>query len=572
MRDGVKIAIDVYLPDPLPHNRTFPTLLHQTRYWRAIDYRWLASLFKDDLPRGLIGAYAQYFLRHGYAWVDVDVRGSGASFGTRPVAYSQAEIQDGGEIVDWIVSQPWSNGAVGSMGISYSGGTAELLLVNRHPAVKAIAPMFSGYDLYSEIAFPGGIHLSSFTKTWTWINHQLDHNRLPTRGWMGNLFARGVRPVDGPSKYEQLDQALQEHETNWSPYREASGIIFRDDPPPSGQAPNIDAISPQTYSKAIKESGAAIYSYSGWFDGGYQLAAIQRFQDHRRPEHRLRIGPWDHGGKRRISPNHLGPASFDHFSELLGFFDAHLKKSETATPTPPPIHYFTMGEEKWKTTDRWPPPSTRTPLYFQKNNRLSFEKGTPNSLPDRYQVDPTTGTGHHTRWNTLVGIPLPNPYPNRSERDQKLLVYTSPPLEQPVEVTGQPLLHVFLASTTPDTTLFVYLEDVTPDGTVHYITEGELRALHRKWQPSEDSQGAGRSSLIRSFRRQDAQPLNPGEVTLIDIPLLPTSYQFQKGHRIRVALAGADADHFEALVDPSPIWTVWHTPDRPSRIVLPIVP
>ena len=149
MRDGVKLAVDVYLPDGLKPGHTIPTLLHQTRYWRAIEYRWLVSAFKDDGPRGLIGSYAKRFLQQGYAWVDVDVRGSGASFGTRPIAYSPAEIKDGAEIVDWIIAQPWSNGNVGAMGISYSGGTAEMLLINQHPAVKAVAPMYSGFDLYS---------------------------------------------------------------------------------------------------------------------------------------------------------------------------------------------------------------------------------------------------------------------------------------------------------------------------------------------------------------------------------------------------------------------------------------
>ena len=85
MRDGVKIAVDLYLPDDLQPGQQIPAILHQTRYWRAIEYRWLISLFKDDRPRGIIGNYAERFLQQGYAWVDVDARGSGASFGTRPI-------------------------------------------------------------------------------------------------------------------------------------------------------------------------------------------------------------------------------------------------------------------------------------------------------------------------------------------------------------------------------------------------------------------------------------------------------------------------------------------------------
>ncbi|WNM59560.1 CocE/NonD family hydrolase [Candidatus Nitrospira allomarina] len=349
MRDGVKIAVDVYLPADLKPGHTIPTLLHQTRYWRAIEYRWLVSVFKEDGPRGLIGSYAKRFLQQGYAWVDVDVRGSGASFGTRPIAYSPEEIKDGAEIVDWIIAQPWSNGNVGAIGISYSGGTAEMLLVNQHPAVKAIAPMFSGFDLYSEIIFPGGIHLNWFTETWSAITHRLDRNRLPHGGVTANFFIRGVRPVDGDTSLDLLSLALQDHETNWSPYREAAGIVFRDDPPPSRQAANIDALSTQTYAGDIAKSGAAIYNYSGWFDGGYQLAAIKRYLHHQQPSHRLILGPWDHGGKRRISPYALGPAQFDHAAELLKFFDVHLKGVTTENANDPPIRYYTMGEERWKT-------------------------------------------------------------------------------------------------------------------------------------------------------------------------------------------------------------------------------
>ena len=572
MRDGVKIAVDLYLPDGLEPGQVVPTILHQTRYWRAIEYRWLIALFKDDRPRGLIGNYAERFLQQGYAWVDVDVRGSGASFGTRPVAYSPAEIQDGAEIVDWIITQPWSNGKVGAMGISYSGGTAEMLLVNQHPAVKAIAPMFSGFDLYSEIAFPGGIHLNWFTKTWSHINKRLDHNELPFASWIGNFFVRGVRPVDGDPNNRLLTMAVQEHEVNWSPFKEASGLTFRDDPPPSRQAPNIDALSTQHYAKEIDQSGAAIYSYSGWFDGGYGLAAIKRHRQHHNLKNKLILGPWDHGGKRQISPYAIGPSQFDHAQELIRFFDQHLKDIQTGTHDEALVQYYTMGAERWNTSDHWPPPSSPTQLYFQTNNQLSVELSQAPSPPDRYQVDPTAGTGKHSRWNTLVGISLKDPYPDRQEQDKKLIMYTTDPLHEDLEVTGHPVVTVYLSANTTDTTLFVYLEDVTPEGEVHYVTEGELRALHRTWRPAETTTEPVLSTPNRTYRRADAAPLIPGEVVPLTLDLLPISYQFKKGHRVRVALAGADKDHFQLLEGPPPTWQIWHTPDQPSHIELPVVP
>ena len=571
MRDGVKIAVDLYLPDSLKPGQKVPAILHQTRYWRAMEYRWLISLFKDERPRGIIGNYAERFLQQGYAWVDVDVRGSGASFGTRPMAYSSAEVQDGAEIVDWIISQSWSNGRVGAMGISYSGGTAEMLLVNRHPAVKAVAPMFSGFDLYSEIVFPGGIHLKWFTETWSYINKQLDHNELPFAGWIANLFVRGVRPVDRDPDNQLLTKAVQEHEVNWSPFKEASGITFRDDPPPSQQAPNIDALSTQTFTKEIEQSGAAIYNYSGWFDGGYTLAAIKRYLHHHNPNNKLILGPWDHGGKRHISPYAIGPARFDHAQELIRFFNQHLKHNHTSTHNEVPIKYYTMGAERWNSSAHWPPPSIPTQLYFQTNNQLSMEHPDSSSPSDRYQVDPNAGTGIHSRWNTLIGISLKNPYPDRQEQDKKLVLYTTDPLTEDLEVTGHPIASIYLSANSKDTTLFVYLEDVTPEGHVHYVTEGELRALHRKWQPMKPTADRTLSIPYRTYRRADAAPLIPGKVTPLTLDLLPISYQFKQGHRIRVALAGADKDHFQLLDDPSPTWQIWHTPDQPSHITLPVV-
>ena len=570
MRDGVKVAISIYLPDSIPDGGRVPTMLHQTRYWRSFAYRWPLSIIKEPIPRGLIGTYATRFLASGYAWVDVDVRGSGASFGNRPYAYSPEEIRDGAEIVEWIIRQPWSNGKVGALGISYGGAAAELLLVNQHPAVKAVAPLFSGFDLYSEIAFPGGIHLTWFTKTWTYINSQLDQNSLPFAGWMANLFIRGVQPVDNDSGDSLLIKALQEHRSNWSPHKEALGITFRDDVPPSQATSNIDELSSRRYAKEIDQSGAAIYSYSGWFDGGYQLAAIRRHLTYHNSSNKLILGPWDHGGKRNISPFSKGPSQFDHQGELLKFFDYHLKGLDDGITGEAPIHYFTMGEERWKTTATWPPPATRNSYYLGSHHSLIPTSPEVSQGDDQYEVDTGAGTGVQSRWDTLVGKPLTDPYPDRTSQDERLLCYTSAPLEQDLEVTGHPIATLFLRSTTTDAAIFVYLEDVDGEGNVTYVTEGMLRTLHRQLR---DSTTEPLSSLPhRTFKRQDALPLQNDEVARLVFDLLPTSYQFKQGHRIRLALAGADKDHFARVPVSKPTFTLFHTQPYPSHLDLPVIP
>ena len=570
MRDGIKIAIDVYLPAQREEHTVLPTILHQTRYWRSIDYRWPWSWFKDETPRGLMAVYARRFLEQGYAWIDVDVRGSGASFGSRPYAFSVEEIEDGAEIVEWIVQQPWSNGKVGALGISYGGTVAELLLVNQHPAVRAVAPMFSGFDLYSEIAFPGGIHLSWFTQTWSFINRRLDQNELPFSSWLTNLVVQGVRAVDEDTDGIMLQQAINSHESNWSPHQEALGLTFRDDIPPAHATTSIDQLSPQTYMAAISQSGAAIYSYSGWFDGGYTFAAIKRFWAHQHPRHQLMLGPWDHGGKRHISPINQGPAQFDHQAELLSFFDRHLKESSAATHGHPPVRYYTMVEERWKSANSWPPPSTKISYYLDADHILSRDIPPAHSGFDRYPVNLSAGTGRHTRWDTLVGKSLPTPYPNRQERTASLMTYTSPPLKGDMEVTGHPILTLFMKSTAPDATLFAYIDDVDEAGNVTYVTEGMLRALHRQLQSPPSFYPT--DFPYRTFTRDSGKPLQPNRVNRLVLDMLPTSYQFKKGHRIRLALSGADQNHFASLPGSPPTLSFLFSEEHPSRLDLPVVP
>ena len=186
MRDGVELAVDVYLPGHVTPGTRLATILHQTRYFRGFDLRrpFARPAIERLLDRG--AATRDRFISAGYAWVSVCARGSGASQGWRPCPWSPDEITDGGQIVDWIVGQPWSSGAVGATGVSYAGTAAEFLLVNQHPAVKAVIPRFSLFDVYPDIAYPGGIHLSGFTQKWAMFNRALDENAL------GDAFAQQI--------------------------------------------------------------------------------------------------------------------------------------------------------------------------------------------------------------------------------------------------------------------------------------------------------------------------------------------------------------------------------------------
>lgn len=564
MRDGVKIAVDLNLPEGLGPGEKIPAILRQTRYYRSYDLGPMLRFFTRKWPSA-----AKFFGSRGYAWVDSDVRGTGASFGQWIYPWSPDEIRDGSEVVDWIVRQPWSNGKVGAVGISYDGGSAEFLLVNQNPAVKAVSTEFSFFDAYTDIAYPGGICLNSFLSIWQDLDRTLDMNYLPgIRALMPKMVRssyRGVRPVDDDVDRSMLGQAIRGHDHNLDLRAMSRQVNFRDDVPwPPGVA--IDASSPFAHASQISGSGAAIYLVDGWFDAAFQSAAINCYLTLKNPM-KLILGPWNHGGWNDASPSSRSwRSAFALDAELLRFFDYQLGGVDNGMSSEKPVQYFTMGEEKWKSAAEWPPPGFRTlKLYLDQGHRLSREKPAASEAGDSYVVDLTAATGRTSRWD-LGALVF---YPDRRKADEKLLCYTSAPLAANTEVTGHPAVTLFVSSTTPDAEFFAYLEDVDPHGRVTYVTEGELRGIDRR--PSNEPPPYQHFGARHSFRRRDAMPLVPGEVAEIQFAILPTSYLFQRGHSIRLALAGADKDHFALPAGPPANLKFCRDGAHASQVELPVM-
>jgi putative CocE/NonD family hydrolase len=592
MRDGVRIAIDVYLPAGLANGERLPTILHQTRYYRSMELRRPMRMFLAGKPFHHIAINARCrnrFVASGYAWVDVDVRGAGASFGHRVCEWSPDEVRDGAQIVDWIVRQPWSNGKVGALGTSYNGAAAEFLLTNRHPAVLAIAPRFAPFDAYTDVAFPGGVHATWFTETWGRYNDALDRNAPhEAAGWWVKLLVTGVHPVQDDHDRSLRAGAIAAHCDNYDVHGQALSLTFRDDVAPSDPYHNqleyqldlvgtpfddsgsVNLFSPHNYWRDIEASGAAVYSYSSWFDGAYAHSAIKRFLTIPNAGSRLILGPWNHGGGWYIDPWRPPTKSkFDHNGELLRFFDHYLKNIDTGLGSEPRVHYFTMVEGRWKSADAWPPPAATRSYYFGAERQLGLDPPGSDGGADEYLVDRTAGTGEHSRWHTQVTIGEAVQYPDRSGQDAKLMAYTSAALDHPLEVTGHPVVTLFVTSTASDATLFIYLEDIDARGHVAYVTEGQLRAINRRL--SEGASPYRQAVPYRTFKRGDAQPLIAGEIAELTLDLLPTSYLFQRGHRVRVAIAGADASHFAVLPGGPPTIAIHRSSLHASRIDLPVI-
>ncbi|HEV2765082.1 MAG TPA: CocE/NonD family hydrolase, partial [Pyrinomonadaceae bacterium] len=183
---------------------------------------------------------------------------------------------------------------------------------------------------------------------------------------------------------------------------------------------------------------------------------------------------------------------------------------------------------------------------------------------DTYAVDFEASTGEKNRWRTQLGGPVV--YPDRAAEDARLLTYTSPPLAADTEITGHPVVTLHVTSTHRDGAFFVYLEEVDEAGRVTYLTEGQLRAIHRKV-----SQGAP-PVPSRTFRRKDASPLVPGETAELRFALLPVSVLIRKGHRIRVAIAGHDKSVFARTpAEGTPVISVARNRRFASHVELPLV-
>jgi len=552
MDDGTLIAVDVWLPPDRPPNQTVPTVMQLGRYWR--DYQ---------LPQFLppfVGKYltdGRWLNAAGYAVVMVDVRGTGASFGVSTAPWSPREVADFPQLVDWVISQPWSNGRVGGVGISYAGVTADWLAATKHPAVAAVLPTYSYTDIYLDVSHPGGIFNERFVHAWSEVTARMDRNDVSFLDVVAAANPRsliavfadvlaatllGVRPISGAGN--ALADAIAQHTSNPNVFDAARRIEFRDD---LFEDVGTDDISP-LLGPTDRQRSAAIRRVVGWQDAGTARGALRAFNTLEAPYHVVVIAPHTHTGNYHCDPYEVLPPRplprsqvVREVWEALPLFDACLKGDYGAQPLRL-VRYYTYVERAWKTTAVWPPTDFEMQRwYLSADHQLSRQAPTNAQGEDIYVVDFEATTGRENRWfSGLSGVPIV--YPDRNEQDRRLLVYDSSPLEQDYELTGHPLVNLEVISDHSDGAFYVYLEDVFPDGRVVYLTEGQLRAVHR--QVSTEQPPVAVFGPYHTFRRRDAQPLVPGEVAEITFDLLPISTIIRAGHRMRVALAGHDKDTF----------------------------
>lgn len=505
MSDDVKLATDVYLPEK--GNTTYPTILIRTPYGK-------------DVGKGL----AANLCPQGYAVVVQDMRGRFASEGHHAIIFGNDGLggrhQDGHDTIRWVAAQTWSDGKVATWGGSALGIVQNMAAPSAPEALKGQVVLMAFSDYYHQGAYQGGVWRQELLGGWL-KGTQMEDVNLPT---------------------------FQEHTTYDDFWKQ---------------------LSAEAHADKVNAPGVFV---GGWYDIFLQgtINSFVTIQERGGPDARgkcfLVIGPQAHGNfdQQADYPN-AAASPINGFApmNLLAYW---LKSEPGDVASLKPVHYYVMGAigedaapgNVWRSADVWPPPAKVTPFYFHADRGLSDEK--PRGGGDlAYKYDPKD--------------PVPtaggqNLFGNKGPMDQRpvesrpdVLLFTTDPLAEPVEVTGRLTAKLYVSSDCPDTDFTVKLCDVYPDGRSMLVTDGIRRA-----------------SLRNGFEKHE--PLEPGEVYELEVDLWSTSLAFNKGHRIRIAVSSSNAPRFEPnantgaphLGSESRVATntLHLSADHPSHILLPL--
>jgi putative CocE/NonD family hydrolase len=544
MRDGVTLRADVLLPNL---NGRFPTLIYRTPYGKD---------FAENEYKTFRKAVAR-----GYAVVIQDVRGRYASDGE--FTPYQNEGRDGYDTIEWAAQQPWSDGNVGTFGLSYPGAVQWLAAVENPPHLKAMVPAMT-FSTPRNFFYSGGVFDGSWLD-WIWNNIAPDTRRR--------------KNLPGPKTSQEATASWkQEHARmeNFLPLREL---------------PDLKEVAPYYYEWLAHPPAdawwdwaelrgkydrvhAAVLNISGWYDEAYgpdgATTNLNGLLDAvgKQPRTRTVIGPWTHGGQEnsRAGERGFGPAAAIDYDELiLRWMDHYLRGVDNGVDREKRVRIFVMGDNVWRDEDAWPLRRAKAQTYYltakSQSDRAgglqlefpedNFANSTFRSNPARPLTDPYEAYGAHD-YRALAG------------RDD-VMVFDSDPLPASLEVTGPIRAEIYLSCSCRDLDLWVRLLDVAPDGTAFNLMSPGLDVLRA------------------SYRKGTFGPGYVNGITKLTLDRMLTSNTFLAGHRIRVQLSGAFAPHFSRNLQTgsseikhsrsfATSVRVYHSKKHPSRIVLPVIP
>lgn len=555
-RDGVDLSTDLYFPDA---PGKFPTVLMRTPYNNSG-----ADAYKTG----------RWYAERGYVYATQDVRGKYDSDG-KFVLYAN-EANDGLDTMDWIAAQPWSNGKIGTLGGSYVGYTQIAPAVHNPKNLVAIAASVTTGNIFNDWTYMDGPLLLSFGIGWA----DSDMNGHGMQYSMGTDWKTVYRHLP----LITMDQAASQNNPG---YR---ALLMH----PRANDPFWHGISIE---KEMSNISVPFLTVSGWYDiflrGALQdqLSISQHGPSElaRRNKHII-IGPWTHmTGLRNANPDmpstgpdrsvDFGPAAQVNLGEVyLRWQDRWLKGIQNGIDEEPPYKIFVMGENYWRYEHEWPLARTKyTKYYLHSGGKANSVAGDgvlsaarPSGAPtDQFTYDPqdpvpTLGGNllDCLRCNTVKWGPVNQA---AAEARNDVLVFSTPVLKEPVEVTGPLKVRLYASTSARDTDWTAKLVDVDPDGYARNIQEGVIRARYR------------------GGTEAPASLLTPGKVYAYDIDLWATSNTFLPGHRIRVEISSSNFPWIDRNLntgeDPmtstrmeTAHQTIYHSRKYPSYILLPIIP
>lgn len=557
MRDGVALALSLYFPMHREPAAPVTTMLVLTRYGRAT---------------GIIDPRVRQLLAAGRVVATVDTRGSTASFGLRRTDIAPEQQADTEEIVAHLVSQSWSNGKVIAIGTSYSADTADMATSRPAPGLAGAIPMQADFDIYLNLFYPGGVVNTGFILLWGQLTRRMDLARALDGQSLDGRLRRSdipalypfIQPVDDDRECIQAHAALQ-NKQRWLP-QDWLGVSFRDDRGSNGYT--LFGSAPASVIAAIRHEAKPVQYWGSWMDAGTADSALNRFNAAPEVPMEVWITANDHGnmtGNDPLRPHDRAPRpSADAMHAIQLDFVERIERDETIERM---IHYLVMGADEFRATPVWPPAGIeQTRYYLGVDGSLSCDPVAAGI--DSKDVDLAATSGPFSRWTGQQGV-APADYPDRAQADAALMTYDTAPFETDMELAGIPVVTLEVASLSGDPAFFVYLEDVAPDGRVTFLTEGQFRAIHRK--PAEPaSLPYDHGPAPHSFARADMLEISPGERLHVPFALSSVAALIRAGHRLRIAIAGADTHMFQVYSNGGPERFDIFCGDGGSMVSLPL--
>lgn len=566
MRDGCRIAVDVLHPTNRGERlagRT-PTVLHTTPYRRSFEVSGkagTAARYAEQLrsmePGELVTQYeerpiARDLIHQGYRFVSVDIRGTGASFGAE---YGDSWLagQDIATVIDWICEQSWSSGRVGMVGISYEGMMQFFTAVHQPDGLKCIAPQYPGLP---HCYVDGGLAISSFARVWERLHKGMSENEpaAPVDGPDGERLREAAESERSPDRYRWVETFSEMDPRDVTRMSSFDGLLRRRPRPDLG----LGEVASGWFDSCdlINQSGVPTYLVTGWWDltfPGYLIDAFNRLDVPKK----LIVGPWNHG--QGGDP------------ELLRWFDYWLKDIDNGVMDEPAVHYGASdpsGATEWKSAPRLPLPEAQDrSRWLTLDGQLSESQPQETGHVD-YEVDHEVSLGEMTRHSYYID----DLYINTTDlngRARQCLTFTTEPLETDIEITGWPAVQLEMFTTSDRGAIEVTLEQIGEDGSAAYLSEGFLNFAYRRVQADP---GGHEGPVWHSWSKADLAPVIAGEAMDIQVEMYPISSIVRAGDRIRLTIAGADADN---LVVPTQgdeaTLSITIGGERAARLDLPIV-